>query len=243
MQLKKGIKIYSPNKKNTDFVKITDGVLPYYTQTPTKVSFNFLEFEAKYEKNAFLAKREWFDLKKEDILKIKTNFFNKDYNTIFLEAIPVKLQFLFNKLQLHTAISETEIFNIFRQNEEIVSEINSELNQFLDKYSQKDYTFLSLTTNYPNCESVSLDKSKINSNFHPSEFKFIGLHKDSSNKEMTIHTSHKFGNRLTINLGKESRFLIFINLSIIQIYNMLKTKIDVKKEKISNRNITNFFFK
>lgn len=58
---------------------------------------------------------------------------------------------------------------------------------------------------------------------------------------MTIHTAHKFGNRISINLSSESRSFIFINLSLIEDFNMLKKKVSLNENDINIANIPTIF--
>lgn len=101
---------------------------------------------------------------------------------------------------------------------------------------------MSLAANFANSEIVSLDKRKLPDGYTIHDIRFIGVHKDSS-KDMTLHTAHKYGNRIAFNLGKESRYLLIINLSMLQVYDMIKKKIDIRENEVNNKNITAYFLK
>jgi len=101
---------------------------------------------------------------------------------------------------------------------------------------------MSLDTNYANSEIVSLNRRTLSEGQSIPDLQFIGVHKDSS-KNMTLHTAHRFGNRITFNLGKESRYLLVTNLSMLQAYHMIKREIDLKENDVNNKNITSYFMK
>ncbi|MFP3593760.1 hypothetical protein [Chryseobacterium sp. SIMBA_038] len=241
MQLKSGIKIYSQNLD--DILKINSGTIHHSHQSPNEIIFKDLKFIQKYEPEAHLPKRDWRSPNKEEIKLINgENQNKKDYNSVFTGEIPLKIQNIFDELDLHSAHSEVDLLEKFRNNSDSVGKLNSELNDFLENISLVPFRFMSLATNYPNSEIVSLDKRKLPANYTVEDLQYIGIHKDSSEK-MTLHSAHKCGNRLTINLGQQSRYLLFMNLSMIQAYNMIKEKIDVKENNVNNKNITSFFLK
>lgn len=240
-KLKPGIRIYSD--KDTGTIQINSGIIHHSKQVPNEIIFKNEKFIQCYEPEAHLPKRDWRKLDPEEHNIIAGNHQNKkDYNSVFTGEIPDPVKELFRKLNLHTAHSEEEVLDKFKENHQLVNEINIKLNEFLESISLAPFKFMSLTTNYANSEIVSLDKRKLPADYTINDLKFIGVHKDSS-KNMTLHTAHKFGNRITLNLGKESRYLLLMNLSMLQAYNMIKREIDVKENEVNNKNITSYFMK
>lgn len=239
-KLKPGIKIYSDD---SGIIQINSGTLHHSKQAPNEIIFRNEKFIQRYEPKAHLPKRNWRQLDSEEYKIIAGDHQNKkDYNSVFTGELPDPLKELFNRLDLHTADSEDEVFDKFKENKELVNEINLKLNEFLESISLAPFKLMSLATNYANSEIVSLDKRKLPTGYTIKDLQFIGVHKDSS-KDMTLHTSHKFGNRIALNLGKESRYLLVMNLSMLQAYNMIKKEIDVKENEINNKNITSYFMK
>ncbi len=112
---------------------------------------------------------------------------------------------MFHKLNLHSATSDDDAFQKFIENKELVLELNTHLNGVLDEISLAPYRFMSIATNYPNSEVVSLNKRKLPENYTFKDIRFIGVHKDSS-KDMTLHTCYQYGNRFTVNLGEQPRY-------------------------------------
>ncbi|KPH13097.1 hypothetical protein [Chryseobacterium sp. ERMR1:04] len=239
-KLKPGIKIYSDD---SGIIQINSGTLHHSKQAPNEIIFRNEKFIQRYESEAHLPKRNWRQLDSEEYKIIAGDHQNKkDYNSVFTGELPDSLKELFNRLDLHTADSEDKVFDKFKENKELVNEINLKLNEFLESISLAPFKLMSLATNYANSEIVSLDKRKLPSGYTIKDLQFIGVHKDSS-KDMTLHTCHKFGNRIALNLGKESRYLLVMNLSMLQAYNMIKKEIDVKENEINNKNITSYFMK
>jgi hypothetical protein len=240
-KLKPGIKIYSDHNGGT--LQINSGVLHHTQQGPNEFIFRGETFLQQYEPEAYLPKRDWRTPDAEEYKMITGDHKNKkDYNSVFTGELPENIRSLFSELDLGTANSEDEVFDKFQQNKGKVNEINIRINDFLQSISLAPFRFMSLATNYANSEIVSLDKRKPSAGYSISDLQFIGVHKDSS-KNMTLHTSHKFGNRITFNLGQESRYLLLMNLSMIQAYNMIKKEIDLKENEVNNKNITSYFMK
>ncbi|MEN4760606.1 hypothetical protein ABEG63_09760 [Chryseobacterium sp. C39-AII1] len=240
-KLKPGIKIYADELSK--IVQINSGLIHHSKQHSNELIFKDEKFSQKYESEAYLPKRDWRKLNLSEYKIIAgNNKDKKDYNSVFIGEIPQNIQLLFDGLNLKEAQSDDEVFRKFRENQNLISEINLLLNEFLENISQGSFRFMSLATNYANSEVVSLDKRKFPIGFTINDLKFIGIHKDSS-ETMTLHTAHKFGNRISLNIGKESRYLLLINLSMLQVYNMIKTKMNVHENEVNNKNITSYFMK
>lgn len=243
MELKSGIKVFAPASYFKREIMINSGIAHNKDILSADTSVTGINPYCKYEDEAYLPQKNWKSLSDKEIEKIKVKSFIKNYNTVYIGKLPIKLQRSFSELNLYSGNSEKEVFDILSKNRSNIEQINIQLNEFMGKLSDQPFSFLSVATNFPGCESVSVDKKYLPPNYTFDNLRFIGLHKDSSNKEMTIHTSYKFGNRLTINLGKESRYFLFINLTIIQIYNMLIKQKGLERQKINNKNVTQMFFK
>ncbi|WP_294206228.1 hypothetical protein [uncultured Chryseobacterium sp.] len=238
-KLKPGIKIYSDKQNGS--LQINSGVIHHSEQAPNELIFKSQKFIQQYEPEAYLPKRDWRLLTTEEYNIIKGDHLNKkDFNSVFIGELPDPLKILFDKLNLETAQSQDEVFEKFKNNHELINDINVKVNEFIESISLGPYKFMSLATNYANSEIVSLDKRKLPAGYTINDLRFIGVHKDSS-QNMSLHTAHRFGNRITFNLGKESRYLLLINLTMLQVYHMIKKEIDIKEHNINNKNITSYF--
>ncbi|MCS3532045.1 hypothetical protein [Chryseobacterium sp. JUb7] len=241
-KLKPGIKIYSDHNGGT--LQVNSGVLHHTQQGPNEFIFGGERFLQQYEPGAYLPKRDWRTPEPDEYKIIKGNHKNKkDYNSVFTGELPENIRNLFSKLDLGASISEEEVYSKFKQHKEVVDQINIDINEFLQQISLGPFRFLSLATNFANSEIVSLSRRNPAEGQSIGDLQFIGVHKDSSKKDMTLHTAHTFGNRITFNLGNESRYLLITNLSMRQAYNMIKKEIDLKENDVNNKNITSYFMK
>lgn len=242
MKLRKGIGIHNLLEDGYDSIFINSGTLPYTEQLLEKVRYQDFNFTPLFEKDAFLPKKDWRRLNTEEVKKIRSDINRKDYNTIAIGDISETLRQIFQNLELGDSINREEVMMKLRDKPEIVKVLNEEMQQFLLTISDgKPFHFHCVTANLPNLEMVACDISKLPPNFTVPDKKYIGMHNDGT-QFMTLHTTHKFGNRIMISLGKESRIFYFVNLTMIQVVNMLKQKIDVHTHNLNIRNVSRLFF-
>jgi hypothetical protein len=243
MQLKRGIFIHNQMPEGHDAISINSGTVFHTEQPAEMVNFRGYSYRPLYEEEAYVVKRDWRSLMPGEVKCLEADDSRNDYNTVYLGNIPEILKSRFEKLQLAGATSREEVMNKLKQNEDDTRKLNEAVNAFLQPLaSNEPFLFHCLGINFPNIEMVACDTTQLPPGYHPQDVRYIGIHNDGTAK-MTIHTAHKFGNRISINLGKEPRSFLFVNLSMIQAFNMLKTKIDVKKAGVNIRNMPRFFFK
>ncbi|CAL2102581.1 conserved protein of unknown function [Tenacibaculum sp. 190130A14a] len=192
----------------------------------------------QYDANSYIPKHDWRSLSKEEtkLLVNNTTQFSNYSKSLYIGEIPHNLKKLFTSLGLENCKHPDEVYPAFEKNKELVKKINEELHFFLENSSStKDYKFHRITRAMPNRETITC-------HYIDDAFIYIGLHIDQS-RPFKVHTAYKSGNRISINLSNESRTLLFTNLTLIQAYNLLSQKIDVKKTELSPNNITQYFFK
>lgn len=241
MKLKKGISIYNRLPEGYDAVTINSGTVFHTEQPAPMVNYNGYRFRPKYEDDAYVIKRDWRNLSPAEIKSLQAGGNRNEYNTVYLGDIPKALKTEFENLSLGNATSREEVMELLKQNPEVTRKINNAIAKFLQPMAgNRPFHFHCLGINYPNIEMVACNTTQLPENHHPRDVRYMGLHNDGTAK-MTIHTAHKFGNRISINLGKEPRYFLFVNLSMIQALNMLKEKIDTRKVNIAN--IPQMFFK
>ena len=225
MNLKKGLHIYSDITTITQQLLINSG-----TQPATIIK------EYNYARGAYIPKRDWrkLSLKEQKVLfNCKhTNY----YNTLYVSEVPISLKKQLELLNLKECKKLEEIYPKLKENKELLKRVNDKLHHFFDSLStNRNYKFHRITRTLPKRETITC--------FYIDEaFLYIGLHIDQS-KHFSIHTAYKSGNRISINLSNESRFLLVVNLTLIQTFNLLKKKIDVVKAKINPDNMYHHFFK
>ncbi len=243
MDLKSGIRLHNLFTDGYDSVFINSGTLPYREQALEKVDFQGMNFTPLFEDDAYLPKRDWRSLSSNEINRLQADENRKEYNTIYVGDLPGNLKESLQKLELVDSKNREEVMKRFNANPEVVQSVSAEIQHFLSPISNnKPFHFHCIAANLPNLEMVACDITRLRPNFTVPEKRYIGLHNDGT-QFMTLHTTYKFGNRITINLGKQTRIFYFVNLTMIQALNMLKKKIDVKKHQLTIYNIPAYFFK
>lgn len=234
--------IYNQLSEGYDVISINSGSVFHNNRIADAVNFNGLQYIPKYNEDAYVVKRDWRKLctAEEKILRPTSKC--TDYNTVYLGDIPDALKMCFEQLELDGSKNRDEVLQKFSNDAQKTKKLSVKLDSFLLNYTnQKPYSFHCIGLNHPNIEMVACDTTKLPPNFKPSDIRYMGLHNDGT-KLMTIHTAHKFGNRISINLSSESRSFIFVNLSMIQAFNMLKKKVSLKENDINIANIPQIFF-
>jgi len=227
--------------ENYDIIRINSGSVFHDERIPETVNFNGYQYTPQYSDDAYIVKRDWKKLTANEKKVLSPSGNCKDYNTVYLGEIPEDLKLCFQQLELSNSNTRDEVLQKFSKDPQKTKELSIKLDVFLSKYAnKKPYHFHCIGVNHPNIEMVACDTTKLATDFKPSDVQFMGLHNDGT-QLMTIHTAHTFGNRISINLSGESRSFIFVNLSMIQAFNMLKKKVNGNEVNIAN--IPQYFFK
>ncbi|MDB5285483.1 MAG: hypothetical protein JWR05_432 [Mucilaginibacter sp.] len=243
MQLKKGIKLHSLASDGYDSVFINSGTIPADKLALEKVDFGDFNFTPLFRDNAYVPKKDWKCLNRIEIKAIQSNDERRDYNTIYIGDTSDNLKGIFRRLEIEDLKSRQEVMSSIKEKPELIKELSREMQRFLLHIANgKPFHFHCIAANLPNLEMVACDVSKLPPNFTVPQKKYNGLHNDGT-KFMSIHSTYKYGNRITINLGKQSRIFYFINLTLIQVINMLKQQINVKEHNVNVHNIAACFFK
>ena len=226
MKLLKGMRLF------TDINNITDQLL-INTGAQHIKEFN----GATYFEDSYIPLQTWRSPKTQEVKTlVAKNTTPFDYRkSVCIGNIPTKLKKAFQCLGLEDLIDAYDVMPAFENNKSDVIKINKELHAFLGKLSSTgDFKFHKITYAIPNRETMT--------SFHvEGAFLYLGLHIDQS-KRFTIHTAHKSGNRISINLSNEIRTLVYTNLTMIQVYNMLRKKMDLKKTPLNPDNIAHYFY-
>jgi hypothetical protein len=243
MKLKNGILLHNQLPEGYNAIQINSGTVFHTATVADMVNFQGYSFRPQYEDDAYIAKRDWRSLTRAEIKSLQANETRNYYNTVYLGDLPEPLKEKFRRLELEQAQSHREVFDRFRSNPQTTNDINTHLHAFLSTCcNNRPFHFHCLGTNFPNIEMVACDLKSLPAGYQPPDVKYIGLHNDGTTA-MTLYTAHKFSNRISINLGKQNRSFLFVNLSMIQALNMLKQKIDVKAHQVNISNFPKFFFK
>ncbi len=234
--------LYQDCQLGNDDILINSGVLPHTQVEIPRVNYNDHSFTPAYEADAFLPKRNWRPLEARETQVLKPSGKRTDANTVYIGDIPDDLRHLFESLRLHECRDREAVFTRFRNAPATTAAINAGITAFLQPRSEgKPFHFHYLGTNLPNLEVVASDTTRMPEGYQEEDKKYMGIHNDGT-KYVALSQLYRSGNRFTINLGKEARSFLFVNLTLPQAYNMLKQKIDVKKHRIDIINIARYFF-
>ena len=123
-----------------------------------------------------------------------------------------------------------------------VMDLNLSLDKFLNPMAgSKSYKLQCVLTNVPNIETTAHNVFDSVKGHKVEDINYIGIHNDSMRK-MSVFTAHKLENRISINIGAEPRYFLFVNLSIIQVYNMLLREAKLPKDEVNLFNLRRLFF-
>ncbi|KAB8154227.1 hypothetical protein EZY14_007265 [Kordia sp. TARA_039_SRF] len=239
--LKKGIGIHSKLPSGLDDVQINSGVIHHSEHEGSRVNFEHFSFVPLYIDEAYIPKRDWRPLDIDEQRLITASGELKDHNNIYLGELPESAQKLIQEIDFSTCKGREHVMQRFAENKELTIALNTELHNFLSTIANgKSFHLHCITANLPNVEMVACDITRLPEDFTIPEKKYMGMHNDGT-QFMTLHTTYKHGNRICINLGSQTRYFLYINLSMIQVYNMLKEVTDVSKVDVYN--VAETFFK
>ncbi|KZS42827.1 hypothetical protein AWE51_15780 [Aquimarina aggregata] len=239
--IKKGISIHNRLPKGYESIQINSGVVHHTDHEGSRVNFEQYSFMPLYIDEAYIPKRDWRTLSNNEKRRLNSSADLKDHNNIYLGELPEKVKNLFKKIDFSECKDRDDVMSCFGKTEALTKALNEELTDFLKTISNaKPFHLHCITANLPNIEMVACDITRLHPNFTIDEKKYMGLHNDGT-QYMTLHTTHKFGNRICINIGEETRYFLYVNLSMIQVHNMLKEKTDVTKVDVYN--VAETFFK
>lgn len=235
--------LHNQSGEGYDGVSINGGVEHYTEQEISEVNYGDLNFLPSFEADAFVPRLNWRGVNEKEIRILKANDRCREANTIYIGDIPGSLIHLFQKLGLEQCKNRNEVFEKFRSRPELTMAINQATEDFLQtKSNGKPFHFHYLGSNLPNLKVVACDTTVMPADYREPDKRYMGMHNDGT-KDVSTHRIHTLGNRLTINLGKETRSFLFVNLTMTQAFNMLKQKIDFSEHEIDIVNIAGYFFR
>ena len=243
MEIKRGIMLHNQSAAGNDGVSINEGVEHYTAQDISQVNYGGLTFLPSFEADAFVPRLNWRNINDRERSILKANDQCSEANTIYIGDIPGNLTHLFKQLALEECKDRKEVFEKFRSRPALTAAINQAAEKFLQtKSNGKPFHFHYLGSNLPNLKVVACDTTVMAANYREQDKRYMGIHNDGT-KYVSTHRIHTLGNRLTINLGKETRSFLFVNLTMTQALNMLTKKLGPAKDEIDIINIAGYFFR
>ncbi|QHI35933.1 hypothetical protein IMCC3317_12810 [Kordia antarctica] len=239
--IKKGIGIHNRLPKGFEEIQINSGVKHHKAHEGSEVNYEHFSFMPLYIDEAYIPKRDWRSLEISEQRTLTGTERLKDHNNIYIGELPKKAQELFKKIDFSNCKSREDVMQHFGKHKELTLALNTELSNFLQTISNdKPFHLHCITANLPNVEMVACDITRLHPGFTIPEKKYMGMHNDGT-QFMTLHTTYKHGNRICINIGTETRYFLYVNLSMIQVYNKLKEVTDIRKVDVYN--VAETFFK
>ena len=159
-----------------------------------------------------------YDLKSHKAKKPWKSFSQKELNTLFLDEpsddfrgnigvarIPDELRINLKKLKINN-FSSSEQFDLIRlehpqEFKKLIKSLGEYISDFL--ISDKKISVTGFTIGRPNIETATIGRGK-----------YAGLHIDIWDRLSLSDLSTKSTNRMSINMGREDRFLLFVNLTL-----------------------------
>lgn len=226
MYLKRGIAVYSELTGIASQLTINTGTVEPGTESGLY-----------YHPGSVVPKRNWRSLEAGELKALLGFGTQADYRkSIYIGEVPKNLQKSLQALGLHDCKKIDEVIPEVKKREQAVKTVSDILNGFLEPLSSSaNYKFHRITRAMPGRETITC-------HYINERFVYIGLHIDQS-RAFTPHTAFKSGNRISINLSSETRFLLFVNLTMIQASNMLIEKAGLTATEVTADNISTLFFK
>ena len=225
--IKEGIKVIIDKETLKERMFFSTGV--------TKVKGLGKTYNQVFHVNSYVPKEPWIGLSQEmQSILISKNLSNLDYTeAISIIQIPHEISALFEKLNLNKVENYEFLDELKQQKANEYFDAMFALDNYIYKYLIKDDKFDKL--------GVHIGKSNLFSSTI-SGSKYVGLHIDNWDN-LTFDNIDNATNRISINLGNEDRFLIFINLTIKQMYKELKKYTNKSLVQYDNNSIVHDFFK
>jgi hypothetical protein len=244
MKIKRQITIHNSLPEGLDALAICSGTTHHSKQKAAVVDYMGEKYAPQFEPYAYLNKKDWRPLNTEEIACVVPYENRNDLNTIYLGVIPDELRTCFEIIHLDESIHRRDIFFRLEKDRAAVKKVTALLHDFLLPMSNDEpFRFHCMGVNNPNLELVAANTVMLPADHEAPDRKLIGLHNDGLNL-MTIETAHTYENRISINLGKDSRYFLFVNLYLPEAKKMLQECMSADEFKNVNiSNIPRYFFK
>ena len=227
MQLIEGVKLDIRKSIDKQSVMINNGAIK---------EINIENNDVEYLENSFTPIDKWIELDEYNKRILFDNAKNQEsFNKIVIDEIPENIKEILIKLKINESNDRDEVFSKFAENPELTLDFENKTTAFLNNFAKSNNSFelYKILVLYPNRKTTAL------LNFND-KTKFLGLHFDSCTT-FEIETANESKNRFCINMGSEDRELYFVNLSLVQIKQLILEA--NSRENITLKNLTLLFFK
>lgn len=244
MEMKRQITIHNLLPQGLDALSISSGTIHNSLHKTDTVEYLGEKYTPKFTPHAYVNKNDWRPLNAKEIDCLTPPEERNDLNTIYVGAIPDELRECFETIHLDESADRRDMFFRLEKEPLKVKKATELLHDFLQPISNSEnFRFHCIGVNDPNLPVVAANTVMLPADHVPSDRELIGLHNDGIHG-MTIQTAHQYENRISINLGKDSRYFLFVNLYLMEAYNMLQEKMAAEEfKKVDISNIPRHFFK
>lgn len=196
-KLKKSVLLYNliPGDESGKRVFLSDGVCaaPAHEATGTR-----------YVESAYIPHPPWRSPTKEEENILFTRTAPSDYGAALgIMCIPSEIRHMFDQLKLNEAQNQDEFYGLIKSERGKVAVQCVE--DYVRSFLEKDDEFRTVTVyNSPGVDFTA---------YAPTLGGFMGLHIDYLNNQ-SIYDRGTTANRISINMGREDRYLVYINLTM-----------------------------
>ena len=241
--IQNGIRLHSTLDNFFDEIEINSGTVHHLQQEKSKVHYLDWSFVPQYEDYAYVVKRDWRKLSEKEINAVTATDNRNYYNTIYVGDISDELKQIFDDLKFKECLRPEDVHAYMKRDHDLTLKLSNTMQNYLTDFANdKPFHFHFIGANLPNIDMVAADNTMLPADHQEEDKKCMGIHNDGAELR-SVHQTYKSGNRFTINLGNETRYFLYVNLSLTQAFNMLKKKLGVTVEQVDLYNISRLFFK
>jgi hypothetical protein len=212
--LKKSVRIFLPDphdsEENSPRIWLSSGICPASDSEFDRI---------RYRDNAFLPQEPWRQPtdeelsllvpRQEDLGQLNRWDLGSDLGVV---RIPPECLLPLDKLNLHSIESGTDR-SIISDEEIAISEVRDRILGYCQGSTATEILGINIAA--PDLTTITIDRQ-----LDVEQQTYAGMHLDSWDK-LPLKHRHKSRNRLCINLGKEDRFFLFIDLTLMDIFRAL----------------------
>lgn len=210
-RLREGVQIYSNIVALSECVTLSSGSIPIHSHS-SGISVDI----KKKSQRGYVPLEPWNILTsaEQNILQSK-KIPQHSFNTVSIIKLPLKLFNFSRELQIHQIQSWNEIS--YLRKSQTFSNFLAEILFYLKSYL--------LTTDNLSCDHLFCNTvlGLKGATYNPEDNLYVGLHIDSWDG-VNSNFRHKARNRLCLNLGKEARYFLFVNLTFVDILKSVSKK-------------------
>ena len=169
-----------------------------------------------YEDHAFKYRKPWRWTTDQELSILSTNDPQRDYSdTIRIFRLPSEIIEKIEKLGIPKATKDEHYVEIRKKNPRLFIETMEDLYSFKKSFLARRELFHKLQVSF-----FRWDWHTVAINFNNEPFKFVGMHLDAWDGK-TLKNCAVASNRISVNLGSQARYFLFVNLTVRKMHDLL----------------------